>query len=80
MRASGASHIIFFLKSVAVYKIILIFAPMKDFYYIVKSIFLIIVSILMMMLFNDYLEDRQRKQDLQEQILPSVQKLINSLT
>ncbi len=53
---------------------------MKDFYYIIKSLFLIIVTILMMMLYNDYLEDRAKKEDIQEQVFPALQKLIETLT
>ena len=53
---------------------------MKDFYYMVKALFLIIVTILMLMLYSDYHEDRKYKEDLREEISPGLQKLIDSLT
>ena len=53
---------------------------MKDFYYTIKALFLIILTILMLMLYNDYHEDRKYKQDLKEQITPDLQKLFQLLS
>lgn len=52
---------------------------MKDFYYTVKALFLIILTILMIMLYSDYHEDRQKKEDIQEQVAPALQKLMDAL-
>ena len=53
---------------------------MKDFYYAVKALFLIIVTILMLMLYSDYHEDRKYKEDLREDLSPGLQKLLEQLT
>lgn len=57
---------------------------MKDFYYTIKALFLIIVTILMLMLYSDYQEDRKFKEDLRnemiEDITPVLQKWIDTLT
>lgn len=49
---------------------------MKDFYYTVKALFLIIVTILMIMLYNDYHELMEMKEEIYSPIL---QKVIDEL-
>lgn len=52
---------------------------MKDFYYTIKGIFIIIVTILMLMLYSDYLEDRREKRELQKEMRQKVDPVLEHL-